>query len=172
MFSCFLVYLGVSLIFITTALFLSSADIILTHIALSCWRNFGLGLGVNSMEPREQKHQRLKKYSQNTTPQNRWPMIFRHEFLQLIFLRERGFDEINYNRKGKKYLPDTSDNCCKTCGLDLKNSICCLCSHTIVTDINAGHWWISVSFINYGGGTLTFLIKSFSRISMQTHWSI
>ena len=52
---------------------------------------YGLGLGVNSMEPREQKHQRLKKYAENTTVANKWPMIFRHEFLQLIFLREMGY---------------------------------------------------------------------------------
>ena len=47
---------------------------------------YGLGLGVNSMEPREQKHQRIKKYSENTTHQDKWKMIFRHEYMQLIFL--------------------------------------------------------------------------------------
>ena len=59
---------------------------------------YGLGLGVNSMEPREQKHQRLRKYAENTTVCNKWPMMFRHEFLQLIFLREMGYDEVNYYR--------------------------------------------------------------------------
>ena len=85
---------------------------------------YGLGLGVNSMEPREQKHQRLKKYSENTTVCNKWPMMFRHEFLQLIFLREMGYDEVNYYRKGKKYLPDITDNNCSNCGMVFVDKLC------------------------------------------------
>ena len=69
---------------------------------------YGLGIGVNSMEGREQKHQRIKRYAENTTFQNKWPMIFRHEFVQLIFLRERGYDETHYYRKQKSYLHGTT----------------------------------------------------------------
>ena len=71
---------------------------------------YGLGLGVNTMEGREQKHQKISKYANNSTFQNRWPMIFRHEFIQLIHLRENGFDDINYTRRGKKYVPDFQKN--------------------------------------------------------------
>ena len=94
---------------------------------------YGFGLGVNSMEPREQKHQRLKKYAENTTVANKWPMIFRHEFLQLIFLREMGYDEVNYYRKSKKYLPDKTDNNCSNCGLPFINKSCPLCSQFVPT---------------------------------------
>ena len=90
---------------------------------------YSLGLGVNSMEPREQKHQRLNKYAENTTVSNKWPMIFRYEFLQLIFLREMGYDEVNYYRKSKKYLPDIRDNNCSNCGLPFINKSCPL-SHS------------------------------------------
>ena len=51
------------------------------------------------MEGREQKHQMIAKYSENTTPQNRWSMIFRHEYLQLIYLRLNGYDDIKYLKK-------------------------------------------------------------------------
>ena len=37
---------------------------------------YGLGLGVNLMKTREQKHQKLKKYAENTTVCNKWPMNF------------------------------------------------------------------------------------------------
>ena len=83
------------------------------------------------MEPREQKHQRLKKYAENTTVSNKWPMIFRHEFLQLIFLREMGYGEVNYYRKSKKYLPDITDNNCSNCGLPFINKSCPLCSQFV-----------------------------------------
>ena len=58
---------------------------------------YGFGLGCNTMEGREQKHQRIVKYAENTTFQNRWPQIFRHEFVQLIYLREQGYAGLPQN---------------------------------------------------------------------------
>ena len=89
---------------------------------------YGLGLGINSMEAREQKHQKIKKYVENTTFQNKWPMIFRHEFLQEIFLRERGFDEITYTKKQNKYISDILEDSCFTCGLKMHQDVCHLCA--------------------------------------------
>ena len=106
------------------------------HHAKETLRMYNLGLGVNSMEPREQKHQVIKKYGDNTTPQNKWPMIFRHEYLQLIYLREKGYDELNYKRKSRIYLPAIKDNSCSNCGLHLTLNVCVLCSHSIYIDIS------------------------------------
>ena len=33
------------------------------------------------MEGREQKHKKISKNAENTTIQNRWPVIFQHEFI-------------------------------------------------------------------------------------------
>ena len=46
--------------------------------AEKCFLDYKFGLGCNTMEGREQKHQILVKNAENTTHQNRWPMIFRH----------------------------------------------------------------------------------------------
>ena len=51
------------------------------HHAKEALLLYGLGLGINSMEACEQKHQKIKKYAENTTFQTKWPMIFKHEFL-------------------------------------------------------------------------------------------
>ena len=88
------------------------------HHAKEAFLLYGLGLGINSMEAREQKHQKIKKYAENTTFQNKWPMIFRHEFLQEIFLRERGFDDLRYAKRQNKYMPDIQEDSCVTCGFD------------------------------------------------------
>ena len=88
---------------------------------------YGLGLGVNTMEGREQKHQSISKYANNSTFQNRWPMIFRHEYIQLIHLREHGFDNVNYRRRGKKYIPEVKKNCCQKCGIRFSFGICPIC---------------------------------------------
>ena len=88
---------------------------------------YGFGLGINTMEGREQKHQSISKYSNNTTFQNRWPMIFRHEFIQLVHLRECGFDVTNYKRRGRKYIPEFQDNSCSKCAEELINNNCSIC---------------------------------------------
>ena len=96
---------------------------------------YGLGSGVNSMEGREQKHQRIKKYMDNTIYQNKWPMVFRHEFLQLVYLREMGLDEKKYIRKQKKYIPDSLDNCCHNCGIAFVDGNCPLCDNIEMTQL-------------------------------------
>ena len=45
---------------------------------------YGLGLGCNTMEGREQKYQCIAKYAENSTHQNRWDYIFLHKFMQLV----------------------------------------------------------------------------------------
>ena len=42
------------------------------------FRSLNFGLGINTMEGREQKHQMIMKYSENSTYQERWQFIFRH----------------------------------------------------------------------------------------------
>ena len=90
---------------------------------------YGLGLSVTSTEGREQKHQMIKKYANNTMQNNKWPMILRHEYLQLVYLREHGFDRLSYKRKQQKFFLDFADDCYKKCGLRMDNSNkCSLCA--------------------------------------------
>ena len=95
--------------------------------ASETYRLYGYGIGCNTMEAREQKHQQIAKYSENTTVQNRWSQIFRHEYIQLIYLRENGYDTRRYRKRSTKYIPDFSNHQCKQCGLDLFNGKCPLC---------------------------------------------
>ena len=96
------------------------------------YTNYGLGLGCNSMEGREQKHQRIAKYSENTVFHSRWRQIFRHEYIHLIYLRENGFDQQNYIRKREKYIPDEKLYSCKKCGYTLNGSKCDLCDSNLM----------------------------------------
>lgn len=102
-----------------------------------CVEKYNLGLGCNTMEGREQKHQMISKYCNNTTFQNRWPAIFRHEFIQLIYLRENGYDQVNYTQRSEPYIPSNDDSCLqcfgKTIVLDRK---CKLCSSVYQTEID------------------------------------
>ena len=87
-----------------------------------------LGLGINTMEGREQKHQMIGKYALNSTYQNRWEYIFRHEYIQLIYLRENGFDNARYRKRKTKYIPDMPETGhCISCTLKLAEDCCVLC---------------------------------------------
>ena len=86
-----------------------------------------LGLGINTMENREQKHQIIKKYSDNTTVQDRWPHVFRHEFIQLVYLRDHGFDLSRYRKRNTRHKPDLVEGHC-ACDLKLTGLQCDICN--------------------------------------------
>ena len=94
-----------------------------------------LGLGLFTMEGREQKHQQIKKYAHNSTIQSRWPYIFRHEFIQLVYLRELGYDRISYRKRHKVFAGDFSGEMC-LCSLSLVDHKCSICDSKYITVIN------------------------------------
>ena len=84
---------------------------------------YNFGHGINSMEGTDQTHQQTKRYMNNTTLNCRWTRIFRHENIQLIYLRENGFDQKIYAKRGVKYIPDVDEHSCIDCGFNLNSGI-------------------------------------------------
>lgn len=69
------------------------------------------------MEGRDQKHQMLVKYEENSTRQSRWSMISRHEYIQLIYLRTN--DNCKYIKRMQSYVPlKANNNSCEKCFSD------------------------------------------------------
>ena len=69
------------------------------------------------MEGRDQKHQMLVKYAENSTRQSRWSMISRHEYIQLIYLRTN--DNCKYIKRMQSYVPlKANNNSCEMCFSD------------------------------------------------------
>ena len=101
-------------------------SIVAPHHAKHLFHKFGFGLGINTMEGREQKHQQITKYSKNTTYQNRWADIFRHEYMQLICLRENGFDLKKYQQSKTTYMRKHKIGLCE-CSLPLIDLHCEVC---------------------------------------------
>lgn len=73
--------------------------------AFDVYQKYNLGLNVVSMEGRESKHVAIAKYSNNTNFSERWEQIFRHEFIQLIWLRQKGCYEVENNTYNQRYIP-------------------------------------------------------------------
>ena len=63
------------------------------------------GLALSSMEAREAKHQAISRYAQNSNFLNHWKQVFRHEFVFLILLRERGYSLTTRSSIRETYIP-------------------------------------------------------------------
>ena len=106
--------------------------------AKKLFEKFKTGLGLNTMQGREAKHQRLAEYAKNTTHQNKWQQIFRHEYVALVWLREQNPYIDTYSKTKFNYVPlrcNTDDFC--NCGLskDVLMDECKICSSRIIKSI-------------------------------------
>jgi len=106
--------------------------------ALDVYKKYGLGLNVVSMEGREAKHVSIGRYSQNTNFSGRWWQIFRYEFVQLIWLRERGHYDEESNSSKQTYIPmrvSNGESC--FCALDkvVGQDQCSYCLHKYTRQI-------------------------------------
>ena len=100
--------------------------------AQDVFEKYGLGLNSVSMEGREAKHIAISRYNQNTNFHGRWAQIFRHEFVQLIWLRAKGFFLEENNAYKETYIPlgvSSGETC--FCGFDLpqNDQKCIYCLH-------------------------------------------
>lgn len=91
------------------------------------------GLLTVTMERREAKHVALHRLSVNTTYQQRWQEIFRHEFVMLIWLPEQGYDLCSYIPSKSVYIPPRVLNACSSCYCGLQtqavNFVVISCCH-------------------------------------------
>ena len=112
------------------------------------YQKLGYGLGLNSMQGREAKHVKLAKYVENTCNARkslRWWTVFRHEFVSMVWLREKDPYSIAYRCEKKNisdsYIPkrvrDCDDRFCH-CGLSKKttgNQGCEICTSDVMKAI-------------------------------------
>ena len=105
----------------------------------------GYGLGLNSMQGREAKHIKLKQYLQNTCSSRKhqqWWTVMRHEYVSLIWLRQKDPCSIVYSggkdKESDSYIPirvsKKKDNYCY-CGEAKGNpddDKCHICSSNIM----------------------------------------
>ena len=104
---------------------------------------YGYGLGLAGMQGREAKHQQLHSYldhSVGASLEQRWKIVFRHEFVELIWLRmhQPTTDTYKHREDYKSYekYEDKAGYC--PCGLSLPEDLmCCICGDRLMTLIEA-----------------------------------
>ena len=70
--------------------------------------DLGVGLGINSMQGREAKHQQLASFAEFSLIKNRWEKVFRHEHMSLIWLRQQNPFSDGYSKCKDKCIPPTA----------------------------------------------------------------
>ena len=102
---------------------------------------YGQGLLTVTMEGREAKHIALHRLSLNTTYQQRWREVFRHEFIMLIWLPEHGYESSSYSPSKNVYIPSRVFNDSSYCYCGLKKASqtdrkCCFCNDKLMSLID------------------------------------
>ena len=109
--------------------------------AMQVYNIYKQGLLTVTMEEREAKHIALQRLSVNTTYQQRWQEIFRHEFVMLIWLPEQGYEPCSYAPSKSVYISPRvfNDSSYCYCGLqkaDPTDTSCYFCSDNIFSLIH------------------------------------
>ena len=101
-------------------------SVVASHHAKHLFYKFSYCLGISKMERTEQKHQQITKYSKNTTYQDGWANIFRHEYMHLIYLRETIFDLKTCWQSKITYIPKQKVGLweCSLPSIDLHCEVC------------------------------------------------
>ena len=135
---CCVSYFNAAALFLRITVSVWTVGYIVPVHAKKLFEKFKTGLGLNTMQSREAKHQRLGEYAKNTTHQNKWQQIFRHEYVALVWLREQNPYLDTYSKTQFKYVPSrcSTENFCN-CGLskDVLMDECQICSSKIVKSI-------------------------------------
>jgi hypothetical protein len=100
-------------------------QIVPTH-AKEMKAKYNMGLGLNSMEGREVKHISISRYCKNSNYQNRWEQVFMHEYVSLIWLREKGYKSAKpTTSSSRSYVPKRvkDPGFCK-CGMKKESESC------------------------------------------------
>ncbi|KAJ7391279.1 hypothetical protein OS493_019411 [Desmophyllum pertusum] len=99
--------------------------------------DLGVGLGINSMQGREAKHQQLASFAEFSLVKNRWDKVFRHEHMSLFWLREQNPLNDNYSKCKDNYIPQrcyTNEYC--FCGIAFSsNGKCKYCQSALSKEI-------------------------------------
>ena len=110
---------------------------VVPHHAKDMKLKYGFGLGLNSMEGREAKHISISQYSKNTHYKSRWEQIFQHEYISLLWLREKGYNSkklasdcsLRYMYTPKRASVDPKFCYCG-CEKETESATCCrFCGH-------------------------------------------
>ena len=101
---------------------------------------YGTGLGINSMQGREAKHVQIASYAKNSLFKERWPQVFRHDYISKLWLPTHQPSLLTYHQAKDSLIPsrvttDPQHYC--YCGFPKVecNEKCYYCSHPFMAEV-------------------------------------
>ena len=101
------------------------------------FREFGFGLGINTMQGREAKHVTLSSFARHATLSTRWSLVMRHEYISSIWLRKIDPFHFRYAKCKDKYIPKEAhlpEFCYCGFKLDENEAKCFYCSSSLYAE--------------------------------------
>ena len=98
------------------------------------FREFGFGLGINTMQGREAKHVTLSSFARHATLSTRWSLVMRHEYISSIWLRKIDPFHFRYAKCKDKYITKEAhlpEFCYCGFKLDENEAKCFYCSSSL-----------------------------------------
>ena len=98
------------------------------------FREFGFGLGINTMQGREAKHVTLSSFARHATLSTRLSLVMRHEYISSIWLRKIDLFHFRYAKCKDKYIPKEAhlpEFCYCGFKLDENEAKCFYCSSSL-----------------------------------------
>ena len=110
---------------------LSNSMWVLTNVALihaeTVFKQYGCRLGLLNMEtPRTETSYVIARYLAHTVSgsDTKWGAVFRHSFIENIYLKEHGRDLKHYRSRGYRCIPLPNSESCSQCTLKLAGTQC------------------------------------------------
>ena len=103
------------------------------------FREFGFGLGINTMQGREAKHVTLSSFARHATLSTRWSLVLRHEYISFNWLRKIDPFHFRYAKCKDKYIPKEAhlpEFCYCGFKLDENEAKCFYCSSSLYEAIS------------------------------------
>ena len=98
--------------FICSSLFNTSVTLSMWTVGLcvpyhsgSLFSAFQVALGINTLQGREAKHQKLATYAEFSLPKERWEKVFLREHMSLICHRQQNLHVVKYSKSKLQYIP-------------------------------------------------------------------
>ena len=91
------------------------------------FEDLGVGLGINSMQGRQSKHQQLASFASFSLVKHRWAKVFRHEHMSDFWIRQQNPFHDTYKKCKDTYVPKrcSTEGYC-SCGMPLSTATACM----------------------------------------------
>ena len=101
---------------------------------------YGTGVGVNTMQRREAKHVQIASYAKDSLFKERWPQVFRHDYISKLWLPIHQPSLLTYHQAKNSLIPsrvtkDPLHHC--YCGFAKAecNEKCYYCGHPFMAEV-------------------------------------